>query len=270
MIVKSYDGYKVADYLRTETVSKVCLVFWHGLGDLVMFLDIFLKLKEMFPAIQIDLALQEGTGQEVLTEEYNINTVLITDPNNLIDGYDYTFQIHYPMSEHLGGKWTKNEWCCLVELGIDPLGFYAELPKWNSPLVACHFQATALPDPINPSEEVAEQIWNEILEAGLVPIEVFFQHKYYNPVNEKFKFIDCTVRRAVPSIKTLVGIYNHCFASICVASGNLPVSLAVMKNRTMYLKKEYDINCYTHEKVEQIDVNNYRAGEVREWLAKLS
>lgn len=266
MLITEYNNLKVADYLRMESPAKVCLIFWHGLGDLVMFIPTYYKLKIMFPETKIDIALQEGTGQKALMP----GAIEISDPGVPIDGYDYTFQIHYPMSEHDNVKWTKNEWCCMVELGIDPIDEYPKIKKSASPFVACHFQATALPDPINPTEEVAEKIWNEILDTGLIPIEVFFRHKYYNPVNEKFKFIDCTVRRAKPSIKTLVNTYNHCFASICVASGNLPVSISIMPTRTLYLKKAYDIECYTRKTIPQIDVTNYEDGKVKEWLVKLS
>ncbi len=262
MLIANYDGQKVADYLRREKPGKVCLVFWHGLGDLILFIASWRRLQKMFPGIQIDIALQDGVGQEELLP----NAILVKDPNRAADGYDYTFQIHFPMAEHLGGLYTKQGWCCKEELGIDPVDDIAPLPGFNSKLVACHFQATALPGPINPSPEVAELIWNEILGAGLIPIEAFFQHRYFNPVNEKFDFIDCTIRSARPSIISLIGLYQRCAASICVASGNLVVSLAIMSNRTLYLEKEYKIESYTKEDVSTIDINNYQEGGVKEWL----
>jgi len=265
MLITSYDHAKVSDYLIKESPRKVCLIFWHGLGDVIMFLSPLSELRSLFPETRIDIALQDGVGQEELFPE----GLLITTPNEAIEGYDYTFQIHFPMSEHLNGAHTKQGWCCIQELGIDPIDDYPILKEYPSKLVACHFQATALPDPINPSEETTELIWKEIIEAGYIPIEAFFKHRYYNPVNAKFGFIDCTIRQAKPSIKTLIGLYQHCAASICVASGNLPLSLSVMPERTLYLQKAFSIKCYTKQDIETVDINEYEEGVVKEWLDKL-
>jgi len=39
-----------------------------------------------------------------------------------------------------------------------------------------------------------------------------------------------------------------------------------MPDRTLYLKKDYDIACYTRMPVAQIDVKNYVDGSVVNWL----
>ena len=263
MLITNYDHAKVSDYLIKESPGKVCLIFWHGAGDVIMFMRSLEELRKLFPETEFAIALQDGVGQEELVP----NAILINSPNEPIEGYDYTFQIHFNMSEHLAGAYTKQGWCCVQELGIDPVDEHPTFKnKYPSKLVACHFQATALPDPINPSEETAEQIWNEILEAGFIPIEAFFQHKYYNPVNAKFGFIDCTIRRAKPSLKTLIGLYQRCAASICVDSGNFHISMAVMPDRTLYLEKEYLVKCYTKQDIATVDINNYEKGKVKEWL----
>lgn len=261
-LITNYRSLKVADYLRRDQPKRVLLIFWHGLGDVVLFLDCLQRLREMFPEVKIDLALQFGTGQEELVPD----AVMIGSPEVAMDNYDYTFQIHFPMSEHLVGVFTKQGFCCQEELGIDPVDSVPELSSLPSPLVACHFQATAMPGPCNPSIEVAEQIWREIIELGLVPIEVYFKHSWYNPVNEKMPFIGCSTREARASIISLIGIYQRCFASIAVASGNLPISLAIMPERTLYLEKDYKISSYTKMPIKSIHVENYSEGFVREWL----
>ena len=58
-LVTEYRGNKVTDYFRKERPRKVCLVFWHGLGDLVMFITTFYKLRRLFPDTTIDIALQK-------------------------------------------------------------------------------------------------------------------------------------------------------------------------------------------------------------------
>ena len=273
-LITSYDGMKVADYLRLERPSKVALVFWHGLGDLVMFLTTFHALRKQFREIKIDLALQEGVGQGVLVPD----AVLISNPNKALGGYDYTFQVHYPMAEGMRGEWTKNEWCCVSELGISPINTYPAFRQLKVPkpvggkyLVGLHFQATALPNACNPSEEVAERIWNEVKGTGFMPVETFFKHRYYNPVNEKFPFIpdSRTVRHLAPTVSSLIALLQLCYANICVASGNLPLSLAIAPERLLYLKKDFDISSYTKHPVPSVDVENYHEGAVKQWLESL-
>ena len=264
-LITSYDYAKVSDYLIKESPRKVCLIFWHGLGDVIMFMPSQDEVRRLFPETEFAIALQDGVGQEELIP----GAILIDNPNEAIDGFNYTFQIHFNMSEHLAGAYTKQGWCCIQELGIDPVDEHPTLGKYPSRLVACHFQATALPDPINPSEEIAELIWNEVIDAGFIPIEAFFQHKYYNPVNAQFSFIDCTIRRAQPSVKALIVIYQSCAASICVDSGNFHISMAVMPDRTLYLEKEYLVKCYTKQDIATVDINNYKKGSVEKWLNML-
>jgi len=264
-LIRSYQNMKVADYLRKEKPAKVVLIFWHGLGDLVMFMPCFNHLKSMFPDIEIDIALQKGVGQEVLMG----GALLIQNANQAIDGYDYTFQIHFPMSESLGGLWTKQEWCCIQELGVDPISYYPTLPKYQSKLVALHFQATALPDPINPDEATAKKIWGEVIQAGFIPIEALFKHCYFNPVNKKFDFITSHCRDVPATIEKLISLLQSCAASICVASGNLPLSISIMPDRTLYLEKEFSIKSYTKENIATVDVKNYKEGSVKEWLMNI-
>ena len=266
MLIKSYEGKKVADYLRQDKPSKVCIVFWHGLGDLVMFIEPFNKLKSLFPDVQIDLALQDGTGQEVIAHDAK----LIKNANIHIEEYVYTFQIHFPMAEHLNGLWTKAEYCCMEELGIEPVCTYPKFPKnISSPFVACHFQATAMPTACNPSTEVVEKIWNEVIEAGYIPVESFFKHCYSNPVNKKFDCINRDVRDIPARLDKLIMMLSNCHASICVASGNLPLSIALMPQRTLYLKKAYTIKTYAKAPISEIDVNDYQDGAVRKWLESM-
>lgn len=268
MLTTSYERVKVADYLRKRKPGKVCLVFWHGLGDLVMFMTTLYKLRKMFPNTQIDIALQDGVGQEVLIRD----AILIKNPNRPVEGYDYTFQIHYPMSEHMKGRWTKNEWCCMQELGIDPISSYPVFKrlreKDSRKLAAVNFQATALPDDCNPTEEVARQIWNEIKEAGFTPIEALFKHVYFNPVNEKFSFIPekSTVREIKPIVAKLIRLLQACEANISVSTANFHLGMAIMPERTMYLQKQFPLASYTKDNVASVDVDNYKSGKVRSWL----
>jgi len=266
MLITSYDHAKVSDYLIKESPRKVCLIFYHGVGDNLLFIQPLRELRALFPDIQIDIALQKGLGQEVLFP----GALLITDANSAIEGYTYTFQIHFHMCEHLNGLWTKAEYCCIEELGIDPVSTFPKFPdNIKSPFVGINYQATALPDACNPSEEVAKKIWDEIVAVGMIPIEAFFVHAYSNPVNAQFQHVDRCVRNIPIGINKLVQLLSNCYANISVATANLPLSIALMPKKTLYLKKDFSIKCYTKEPVPEIDINNYKDGSVSDWLSKL-
>lgn len=266
MLIRSYEHKKIADYLNTEHPRRVCLIFWHGLGDVVMFMPLYEKLKAMFASIKIDIAVQAGLDQRELLP----SAIPIQSPDHPIDGYDYTFQVHFPMCEHLNGLWTKSELCCREELGIEPISTFPQLHHYQKALVALNFHATALPDPINPPESVAQKIWQEVIDADFIPIESFFKHRFFNPKNEKFSFIDRDIRSISPTIKKLIGLLRGCFASICVASGTLPLSLALMPEHTLYLEKTYPISAYTRQNIPTINLNKYQEGSVRSWLKNLT
>ena len=123
----------------------------------------------------------------------------------------------------------------------------------------------------NPTEEVAHDIWADVIESGYVPIEAFFKHAWYNPANEKFKFIpkNQTVRNVPAAIPKLIRLLQGCYASICVASGNLPMSLAIMPEKTMYLEKDFGIGSYTKMNISSVNVDKYPSRAVKAWLENL-
>lgn len=266
MHIKTYESKKVADYLRQDKPGKVCLVFAHGLGDTILFIEPFKSLKSLFPGVQIDIAIPKSLGQEVIIPE----AILVNDTSLEMDGYDFTFVIHFPMSEHTNGLWTKAEWCCMQELGIEPVSALPKFPdNVRSSIVGVSFQATALPNACNPSEEVAEKVWREVIAAGFIPIETLFRHIYFNPANVQFACVDRDVRGMPANLDTLIRLMSSCCANITVATGTLPLSIALMPERVLYLKKDFPIKCYTKKPVSEVDINNYKDGSVKGWLERL-
>jgi len=67
----------------------------------------------------------------------------------------------------------------------------------------------------------------------------------------------------------LIKLLQSCYASICVASGNLPMSLAIMPERTLYLEKDFSINSYTKMNISSVNVDKYPNRAVKAWLEKL-
>lgn len=266
MHIKAYESKKVADYLRQDKPGRVCLVFAHGVGDTILFIEPYKKLRSLFPDIQIDLVIPKSFGQEVLIPD----AILVSDASLELDGYDFTFVINFPMSEHTNGLWTKAEWCCMQELGIEPVSDFPKFPdNIRSSLVGVSFQATALPNACNPSEEVAEKIWKEVIAAGFIPVETLFKHIYFNPANVQFACVNRDVRDMPASLDTLIRLMSSCYANITVATGTLPLSIALMHERTLFLKKDFSIKSYTKKPISEIDVNDYKNGSVKGWLKQM-
>jgi hypothetical protein len=263
MIVEPlYQEKKLASYLE-EKPKNVLIVFWHGLGDCVQFASIYDHLQNLYPETHFDIALQAGLDEEVIFPEAK----LITDLDNIEEDCDITFKIHFPVETP---GLTKSELCCRDELGIPLMSSYKPLPNFPSKLCAVHFNLTCLPELANPDRDTAENIWNEIREAGWIPIETHFQHTFHNPVNEKFDFVDCTVRRCVPKVSTLIGLLQHCGAFIGVVSGNFHTAMAVMPHdRIAFLEKEIPVARFTNEPMTSFNLKDYRGG-IKEWLTHLS
>lgn len=252
---------KLAAYLD-EGPGRVLIVFWHGIGDCVQFTGLYERLREMYPGTRFDIGIQRNLGEEVFFPD----AVLLDNLDHIEEGYDLTALIHFPVEVP---GFTKSELCCVEELGIEPLTYYRPIHRrYESRLCAVHFNLTCLPDLVMPDRDVAERIWDEVLAAGWVPLEVHFQHVYHNPVNVKFDFIDCTVRRCAPRVETLLGLLQRCGAFIGVVSGPFHCAMATMDHGSIaYLEKAIPLSRFTRETLKTFNLLDYRGG-VEKWLSE--
>jgi len=254
-MITSFKEKKLVEYL--EPGGKYLIRFGHGFGDTIMFMPIYDKLVGMFTDCQIDLYVE--SGQEEIWKS-------VADKD--APGYDVVFSLDFPMA--IGSDLTKPAKCCIDEVGIEPITALAELPEKPSPLVGIHYQGTALPDSVGCPQEVAQQIWNEVLEFGKVPIECHFEHMFHNPVNKMFWFVSSHVRNCTANLHNLIGLIQHTGAFMGVASGPWVAALSIMPERTLYLEKHHKLETYTSEARARVDVLDYRSGSVKEWLESLT
>lgn len=255
-MITDFKKKKLAEYLEPD--KKVLIRFGHGWGDTQMFMPIVWELRRKYPDTRIDLYVE--CGQEEIFAS-------IKDKD--AKGYDFVFSLDFPMSEGLGI--TKQEKCLRDEIGLQlQVDETAMLPQEKNPFVLVHFQGTALPDSVNCPPEIAMLIWNEIIEAGFIPIECHFKHIFHNPKNEQYGFIDRDVRGIPADLHKLIGMIRHCFAFIGVASGPFITSLSQKPANTMYLEKNHKLEAYTKQLISKVDINNYKPGTIKEWLNSLS
>ena len=257
---------KLSHYL--ESGMKVLLVFFHGIGDCIMFKCVFSHIRKIYPDIDFDIGLCKGLDQEFIYPEA---VLLDADWREKFDtlGYDIVMSCNFPMNE-AQDELTKSEWCCEKELGIPPVSGHFPLRGGNK-LIGIHYNITCLPDACNPTSEVAEKIWNETLAAGFFPVETHFEHIFHNPVNKKFDFVNFHVRSVQPRISLLAGLLESCYACICVVSGNFHMALSVKDHtRVCLLEKDFKRGSFTKLPIQTIDIKDYKDGSVLEWLASIS
>jgi hypothetical protein len=258
-------GGKLAEHLNSS-VQTVLLVFFHGIGDVLMFRHLLAVLRSRYPAIKFDLGIGKGLGGEKLVRD----AVFIEgewQTEVLEMGYDLVFLCHFPMEDVNNPNLTKAEQCCIQELGIPPTSGHPLLV--HKPLVTCHFQMTSLPGMANVSEELAKQIWSEIVECGFTPFETLFEHCFHNPVNARYPWVDNHVRNCTPNVDTLVSLIGSSFAFVGVASGNFHVALSVLPpGRVMLLENQIKRGNLTKLPIAVANVERYR-GQVKAWLEVL-
>lgn len=256
---------KLKVYLDTGKYKSVAIFFGHGLGDCIMFQVIFDKLKELYPDIQFKMALQGGLDEETIYPDAIFANS--REEAQKLD-YDLVAQINFPVE--IDPKLTKMELCCRDELGIEPVSGHKKLPAFPSPLVAVHYNLTCLPGLANPSRDIAEKVWNEIKEAGMIPIETHFSHVFDNPENKIFDFVDCSVRKCQAKISSLLGLLKISRAFIGVVSGPFHCAVSILSpNQILYLEKDIPLERFTHLPIAKADIKNYKEGTVYQFLTKL-
>lgn len=262
-MITSYTDKKLSEYL--EDGMNVLILFGHGLGDTMMFIPVYEYLKRLYPNVKFHLYVENGQEEIFGSAPWH----------GYEEEYDHIFSLNYPMCEWTDK--TKNEMCCETELGIpyDPeVDQFASLERQDSPLVAVHFQGTALPGSVNCPEEVATKIWQEVLQAGLIPIEVHFKHIFHNPVNEKYGCVNRSVRDVEANLPNLIGLLQRCRAFIGVASGPFTVAMSVLgAGRVLYLEKGHKIQSYVDVEGTSVpsfvNVDSYVDGVVLDWLGEI-
>jgi hypothetical protein len=236
---------KISDIIRCSEKpnQRILIVFWHGIGDTLMFLPLYKYLTEMFTDHHFDLSLLPGVGQAEF-----IGDCLELPESDFIKNHDAAFVISFPMVE--GGAantMTKVEHCCKNEMGFPIPESGMELP-YKEPvankLVGIHLQGTCLPGSTNPDDAQAELIWNDIKNAGYIPIDLHFCHVFHNPVNKVYPWVTRGCRDLAPSLSMLQMMIQNCAAVCAVASGPFVISACIKPEKTIYLEKHHTSNCY--------------------------
>lgn len=244
---------KIADVIKqAEPGKRILIVFWHGVGDTLMFIPLYDYVKQCFPQHQFDLALLPGVGQAEF-----LNALAIPE-SEFLARHDAAFVISFPMVEGADDM-TKVEYCCKTEFGLPSTALLGlpYLPPTPNRLVGLHLQGTCLPGSTNPDEPTSKIIWDDLRNAGYVPLDLHFVHTFHNPVNAPFAWATRNCRDLKPDLMTLRMLIDRCAAVVAVASGPFVLSAAANASKTIYLQKHHKIGCYFKDFPNVIDLLAY-------------
>ncbi len=267
LMIMEYSEKKIVEYLKPGGRYRID---WPcGCGDLIMWYPQYEYLKKIYPQCHFDLYCESG-------QEKIWGTVFDRDEIP----YDEVFHLNFPMSE--GSELRKAEKSGLEEIGFTPeqiaaIPELAIIPACPAPgghvdsnLVGVHYHGTALPDSVGCPEPVARQIWQEIKEAGYIPVETHFIHTFHNSVNVLYDFVDYHMRDTTATLSNLFGLLQRLQAFIGVASGPVVAAMSIMPERVMYLERNHPLKTYISDtRVQSVNVMDYKQDSICEWLGGL-
>ena len=260
----------ITSYIEEYKPKRILLVFFHGLGDFLGFRGVYAYLINKYPDIEFVYGIDEQMGYEKFLLDHE-KYELLNRTSISTDKYDFAFLIAYTQNRE--GEMCKAENCMLEEVGS-----FSPLPTPHQPvalapsrLVTVHFFSTWGPEAFGMigREETAHKIWGEIIKAGLVPIETNFEHKYSNPENKNFDWINAHVRGVKCSGENLMTLLQASHAFIGVISGNIHAALSCLPRDKVMALTTYMPSRALGEGVPFINIDNYKDGSVYEWLRKL-
>jgi hypothetical protein len=260
----------IISYIEEHDPKRVLLLFLHGLGDFLGFRGVYKYLAEEYPDVEFVYGLDHAMGYEKFLLDYE-KYDLIDRSEEIVGDYDFVFGIQYTQKRE--GEMCKAENCMLEEVGsFDPLPRpHQEIPVMRPRLVTVHFFSTWGPSAFGMvgREETAHKIWDEIIKAGLIPMETHFEHKYSNPENQNFEWMNAHVRGVQCSADNLLSLIQASHAFIGVISGNIHAALSCLPREKVMALTTYMPSRALGEDVPFINIDNYEEGSVFKWLKGL-
>ena len=260
----------IISYIEEHDPKRVLLLFLHGLGDFLGFRGVYKYLAEKYPDVEFVYGLDDAMGYEKFLLDYE-KYDLIDRSKEIVGDYDFVFGIQYTQNQE--GAMCKAENCMLEEVGsFDPLTKpHQETPVMRSRLVTVHFFSTWGPSAFGMvgREETAHKIWSEIIKAGLIPMETHFEHKYSNPENQNFEWMNAHVRGVQCNADNLLSLLQASHAFIGVISGNIHAALSCLPREKVMALTTYMPSRALGADVPFINIDNYEEGSVFKWLKEL-
>jgi hypothetical protein len=296
---------KLVHYLDTYSPGKVLLIFDHGIGDIVEFLDLYVTLKEAYPKWTFNI----GHHPSLDYTNLHPDIIKISDLNkefvipygsSIVQGVDNVF-FRYNMKE-LSKKYkiianirycdfrhpstkpdqiinrSKNEMCAFVEIGWDNVKlkthtFNFDLDNKDSKQVVYHFAGHTDKSIKIPNENIQAAIWKEIVDAGYQPFDVHINSSS-NIVFSKVplpSFIDekYSIRNKPMHPDLLLDVVKKSKYCVGVLSGPLHLCNRVYGSENCFgVQGQFKISNYISSPtpMDHIDIATYIPGKIYQWL----
>ena len=232
-VIDNFKEKRLTEYL--EPNDNVLIEFVHGIGDMIMFYPLYLRLKALYP--DVDFRLKANTDQGYFEETQAMTRV------------SKHFKIAFPETtgNFVNSRYSmsKPEACAVLELGIPwtrDLEFTWNPTRWNKDLkiadncIGVVFQvnsnASRSLDPIT-----GQTIWNTIKAHGFRPIEVFFKDVHRRERNGKFSCIDYTCRDFEACPENMIAVIKQCKGFVGVNTGTFCAATCLLNGHTLHLRR---------------------------------
>jgi len=272
---------KPIDKLKRNS-GRSLFIFNHGLGDLINFLPVWYELIE-----QTGIRPTLGSNSKRQFDLINKNILSIDDLFNK-RRYNYVYKILYPDPKNssipidISDEPPKPYLCGLYELGMAPFVWkpYRMINKYkveNSKRVGVHlFGHTGMHKKFCPVD-VAEKIWQEIIEAGYEPYECHmtpdFAGEYpdYIEANSMTCLTpDCSLRYEKADLRKMIEEIGRCKFFIGIDSGPIYLASALLGlDNIIGLENQKKHNQFLPKHIVTVPVLNYEPNSIYNQLKSM-
>lgn len=255
--------------------GKSLAVFEHGLGDLINYLPVH---KELCKQTKTNIKIASSAKRQF--ELIRSDIISLSGNENLRGKFDYIYRIHYPDSsnsmppiEH-HNEAAKPYLCAYHELGMSEFTWtpFRMNNKWKSPhlkRIGIHlFGHTGMQTKFCPNE-VAESVWNEVIDAGYEPFEVHMIPQFANEyksddrgchelslVNESN-----SLRFEEPNLARMIEETGKCKFFIGIDSGPIYLATALLgPDRVIGLTNKKRHDHFYPKHLQTANVGSYKKG----------
>jgi len=230
--------------------KDVALLFFHGLGDTLMFRSLLHQMRAERPGVRFTTYLRVPGAQECLDDS-------VWWSGSVREGHDAIYHLDFP--EPCAGE-TKTSMCARRELGLDVVPDELR-PYYGRRRLAC-LHLISVSNGYRPSEAVARQIYDIMCSEGLLPIELHFEGKPY-------PWIGCSVAEHMPSVDIAYSLLAASAVNVLVLSAPVVMSLAIAPEKTIVLESGLTIDRYFTGSVRKVNTLSFDPEAFRAMLREV-
>ena len=262
---------------KIKRYKNSLLIFEHGLGDIINFIPVW---EEFCKQVGHEILLGSSEKRQFYLLHKKI--INVNSLNSVHHFYDFIYKISYPDSSNPSipiehhNEAAKPYLCAYYELGLKPFIWkpWVRKNEWfkkNSKRIGVHlFGHTGMLTKFCP-ENIAVQIWNEIIEAGYEPFECHMrpkwanEYKYSDRGQDYFDLVnkENSLRFEKANLKRLIEETGKCKFFIGVDSGPIYLASALLGvNNIIGLTNQKLHSHFIPSHISTVSVQNYESGTI--------